>query len=168
MGSIAWCFLYNYFNSFEGEFFSNNIGFSLHPIYLHVHKYFQKLTYKKTLSEIGSNESVWKNECKKYLVLGRNAIVVIFGTVLAYILHNYGHSPFALTGKCCPIKVHFIHYFILVVTRSLELISLRLQVYHQQRINWCENQQTKYKLASQQMCVFSTALLLHCMNIGIL
>lgn len=70
-------------------------------------KSFQKLTYKKQLSELRSDESVWKNECKKYFVLGRNAIVVIFGTVLAYILHNHGHDPFALTGKCVLFLLKF-------------------------------------------------------------
>lgn len=79
-----------------------------HHFYSKRMKYFQRLTYKKNLSEIGSNESVWKNECKKYLVLGRNAIVVVFGTALAYVLHTYGHNPFALTGKCSPnVKVEF-------------------------------------------------------------
>lgn len=70
-------------------------------------KSFQKLTYKKQLSELRSDESVWKNECKKYFVLGRNAIVVNFGTVLAYILHNHGHDPFALTGKCVLFLLKF-------------------------------------------------------------
>lgn len=58
----------------------------------------QNLKYKKSLRDIES-QSVWKNECKKYLSLGRNAIVVIFGTLLAYILDTYDHNPFTLTGK---------------------------------------------------------------------
>lgn len=58
----------------------------------------QNLKYKKSMRNIES-ETVWTNECKKYLSLGRNAIVVIFGTLLAYILSVYGHNPFTLTGK---------------------------------------------------------------------
>lgn len=58
----------------------------------------QNLNYKKSMRNIES-ETVWTNECKKYLSLGRNAIVVIFGTLLAYILSVYGHNPFTLTGK---------------------------------------------------------------------
>ncbi|KAJ6644663.1 Sodium-independent sulfate anion transporter [Pseudolycoriella hygida] len=34
----------------------------------------------------------------KYISLARNAIVVVFGTVLAYCLNNNGKSPFTLTG----------------------------------------------------------------------
>lgn len=59
---------------------------------------FQNIKYKKNKRDIGET-SVWKNECKKYLSLGRNAIVVIFGTVLAYILSIYDIHPFTLTGK---------------------------------------------------------------------
>lgn len=59
---------------------------------------FQNLKYKKSLRDVDS-QSVWKNETKKYLSLGRNAIVVIFGTLLAYILNAYGEHPFSLTGK---------------------------------------------------------------------
>lgn len=58
----------------------------------------QNLKYKKSLRTI-EDESVWQNECKKYLSLGRNAIVVIFGTLLAYILSVYGQNPFTLTGN---------------------------------------------------------------------
>lgn len=43
--------------------------------------------------------NVWKNECFKYLSLGRNALAVIIGTVLAYVLHVNGLQPFELTGK---------------------------------------------------------------------
>lgn len=64
----------------------------------------QNLKYKKSLRNI-ENETVWTNECKKYLSLGRNAIVVIFGTLLAYILNIYGHNPFTLTGKY-NLKMH--------------------------------------------------------------
>lgn len=59
---------------------------------------FQKLKYKKSLRDI-DGQSIWRNECKKYLSLGRNAIVVIFGTLLAYILNVYDKHPFSLTGK---------------------------------------------------------------------
>lgn len=58
----------------------------------------QNLKFKSSLRDIG-DQSVWKNECKKYLSLGRNAIVVIFGTVLAYVLNVYGRNPFTLTGE---------------------------------------------------------------------
>lgn len=58
----------------------------------------QNLKYKKSLRDV-DNQSIWKNECKKYLSLGRNAIVVIFGTLLAYILNVYDKHPFTLTGK---------------------------------------------------------------------
>lgn len=80
--------------------FLNWCSIWIHLDFINEWNKFQKMTYKKNLSELSSDESVWRNECKKYLVLGRNAIVVIFGTVLAYILHNNGHDPFALTGKC--------------------------------------------------------------------
>lgn len=58
----------------------------------------QNLKYKKTIPE-GDNSSVWANECRKYLCVGRNAIAVIAGTLLAYILSVNGLHPFALTGK---------------------------------------------------------------------
>lgn len=60
---------------------------------------FQNLKYKKSLRDV-EHQSIWKNECKKYLSLGRNAIVVIFGTILAYVLNIYGKQPFTLTGLC--------------------------------------------------------------------
>lgn len=35
----------------------------------------------------------------KYISLARNAIVVLFGTILAYCLSTNGKSPFTLTGE---------------------------------------------------------------------
>lgn len=64
----------------------------------------QKLKYKKRINE-DDNSSVWKNECRKYLCLGRNAIAVILGTVLAYILNVNGIHPFTLTGKLNDMRV---------------------------------------------------------------
>ncbi|XP_055325913.1 sodium-independent sulfate anion transporter-like, partial [Sitodiplosis mosellana] len=58
----------------------------------------KNLKYKKSLRDVES-QSVWRNEFKKYLSLGRNAIVVIFGTLLAYILNVYDIHPFSLTGQ---------------------------------------------------------------------
>ncbi|XP_031629887.1 sodium-independent sulfate anion transporter-like isoform X2 [Contarinia nasturtii] len=58
----------------------------------------KNLKYKKNLRDV-EPQSIWKNECKKYLSLGRNAIVVIFGTILAYVLNIYGKQPFTLTGR---------------------------------------------------------------------
>lgn len=58
----------------------------------------QKLKYKRKILE-NDDSSVWKNECRKYLCLGRNAIAVIFGTLLAYILNINDIHPFTLTGE---------------------------------------------------------------------
>lgn len=60
---------------------------------------FQNIRYKKNKRDIAHTSSIWRNEAKKYLCLGRNAIVVIFGTVLAYVLNVYDIHPFTLTGE---------------------------------------------------------------------
>lgn len=59
----------------------------------------KNIRYKKNKRDIIDTSSIWRNEAKKYLCLGRNAIVVIFGTVLAYILTVYDIHPFTLTGN---------------------------------------------------------------------
>lgn len=70
----------------------------------------QKLKYKrKTLETDGTN--IWKNECRKYLCLGRNAIAVIFGTLLAYTLDANDIQPFTLTGE--PNHMHLSSIFII-------------------------------------------------------
>lgn len=58
----------------------------------------QKLKYKRKILE-NDDTIVWKNECRKYLCLGRNAIAVILGTLLAYILNVNDIHPFTLTGE---------------------------------------------------------------------
>jgi len=50
------------------------------------------------LQQIGSCNRGSRN-INKYLSLGRNAIVVIIGTVLAYCLSHYNKTPFQLTGS---------------------------------------------------------------------
>lgn len=57
----------------------------------------QKLKYSKSSSDAVTNP--WRNETSKYLSLGRNALVVMFGTLLAYILNQYDIHPFSLTGR---------------------------------------------------------------------
>lgn len=57
----------------------------------------QRLKYSKSLSDAVVNP--WRNEILKYLSLGRNALVVMFGTLLAYILNQYDIHPFSLTGN---------------------------------------------------------------------
>lgn len=58
----------------------------------------KKLKYKKRI-DAEDNINVQWNETKKYMSLGRNAMAVIIGTVLAYILSLYDLHPFTLTGK---------------------------------------------------------------------
>lgn len=58
----------------------------------------KKLNYKKSIHD-DQNISVTWNETKKYLLLGRNALAVIVGTALVYLLNLYGLHPFTLTGK---------------------------------------------------------------------
>lgn len=57
------------------------------------------MKYKRKITENDVNINMWKNECFKYFSLGRNAIAVILGTILAYVLHVNGNEPFELTGK---------------------------------------------------------------------
>lgn len=56
----------------------------------------QRLKYSKNSSDAVISQ--WQNETLKYLSLGRNALVVMFGTLLAYILNQYNIRPFSLTG----------------------------------------------------------------------
>lgn len=98
MGYIVGCFNYDYIAIAQGNvvFGTNNITQTEITM-----KYspFQNIRYKKNKRDIVDTSSIWRNEAKKYLCLGRNAIVVIFGTVLAYVLNVYDIHPFTLTGK---------------------------------------------------------------------
>lgn len=58
----------------------------------------KKIRYKKQIID-GDPTNVQWNETKKYLQLGRNALAVVLGTVLAYSLHLYSLDPFSLTGE---------------------------------------------------------------------
>lgn len=57
----------------------------------------KRLKYRKQMLDDDSANAPW-NETKKYLSLGRNALAVAIGTVLAYSLHLNNLDPFSLTG----------------------------------------------------------------------
>lgn len=98
MGYFVGCFNYDCIVIAQGNvaFGTNNITQTIITM-----KYspFQNIRYKKNKRDIVDTSLIWRNEAKKYLCLGRNAIVVIFGTVLAYALNVYDIHPFTLTGK---------------------------------------------------------------------
>lgn len=102
MGYFVGCFNYDYIAIAQGNvaFGTKNISKNITQTQITM-KYspFQNIRYKKNKRDIVDTSSIWRNEAKKYLCLGRNAIVVILGTVLAYVLNVYDIHPFTLTGK---------------------------------------------------------------------
>jgi hypothetical protein len=52
-----------------------------------------------SVSEIDSRRRVRVAQTWNYVVQARNAIVVFGAALLAYVLHVYNITPFALTGE---------------------------------------------------------------------
>lgn len=53
----------------------------------------------RSQTQLSGSAKVFK-ETFRIISLGRNAIVVVIGTVAAYVFYLYGMRPFTLTGMC--------------------------------------------------------------------